>query len=165
MFNPFYPFTRNLLEAFVQRGKTYFIRQTFQRAMNHADSEIKGCFLFSHYDNLTTAQDHFGAISYDPKRYLYDYSIPEHKVKLHIASSGLKEYRVFASIFRNNWEDLLPVNLPIQIRRYVKTLDWSPKGNDSIDTNFEVQFGELFIRLRYGKREAKVKFEEIEKIC
>jgi hypothetical protein len=33
-----------------------------------------------------------------------------------------------------------------------------------VTTNYEVQFGELFVRLNYKGRQVKVKFEEIEKL-
>lgn len=50
-----------------------------------------------------------------------------------------------------------------QIRSYVSnSLGWQIKGGDSLDTNFELQFGELFMRLKHGSRLAKVKFEDIE---
>lgn len=164
MFNPFHPFTNKLLEAFIARGKTYFVRQSLKRDKEQVLEGIKGTFLFSHYDNLTTAQDHFGAISYDKNRFLYDYNCAEHREKLLIAASGLQDYRIYACVFRNDWEKMLPSSLPLSIRRYVKSIGWAPKGNDLVDTKFEVQFGELFIHFRYGKREAKVKFEEIEKL-
>src|SRR5690348_2050000 len=104
MFNPFHPFTRNLLEAFSVRGKNFFVRQTFHRANEFKMDGIKGCFLFSHYDNRTTAEDHFGAISYDRNRFLYDYNHIQHKEKLLVATSGLKDFKIYANVFRNDWE-------------------------------------------------------------
>src|SRR6478672_4087267 len=66
MFNPFYPFTTDLLEALVGSGKRFFVRQRFERARIPSDQGIRGYFLVSHYELLTTAQDHLGAIAYDP---------------------------------------------------------------------------------------------------
>jgi hypothetical protein len=163
MFNPFYPFTKQLLDAFVQRDRRYFVRQSFDRGKGAFDEGIKGYFLFSYYDNLTTAQDHFGAISHDPNRFLYDWENPEHRQKLETAASGLKEYKVFASVLRPDYEKGLTDTIKKRIRGYVSSrLGWYPKGSDTLDTNFELQFGELYIRLKYGGRQAKVKFEEIE---
>jgi len=163
MFNPFYPLTTQLLDAFVAKGKKYFVRQTFNRAKNPFDDEIKGYFLFSHYDSFTTAQDHYGAISHDPNRFLYDWNNPEHQQKLRVAASGLKEYKNYASVLRIDYEKGLTDKLKKKIRSYVSnSLGWHIKGNDTLDSNFELQFGELFIRFKYGGRQAKVKFEDIE---
>jgi hypothetical protein len=164
VFNPFYPLTGKLLEAFVAKGKTYFVRQTFNRAKSPLDEGIKGYFLFSHYDNLTTAQDHFGAIRHDPNRFLYDWGNHEHREKLRIAASGLKEYRNYASVLRPDYEKGITDQVKKKIRQYVSdSLGWQIKGSDTLDTNFELQFGELFMRFKHGSRQAKVKFEEIEK--
>lgn len=163
MFNPFFPFTNQLLDAFVAKGKKFFVRQTFERGMNPFDKEVKGSFLFSHYDNLTTAQDHFGAISHDSRRFLYDWNNPEHQQKLKVAASGLKEYKNYASVLRPDYEKGITDKLKKKIRQYVSdSLGWHIKGSDTLDTNFEMQFGELFMRFKHGSRQAKVKFEEIE---
>src|SRR2546423_11648662 len=164
MFNPFYPFTTQLLTAFVLRNKKYFVRQTFIRAKDHFEDGVKGYFLFSHYDNLTTAQDHYGAISYDPNRFLYNWNEPEHQQKLKLAASQPDGYKIFAGVFRSDWEKALTNRIQEKVRVYVSRLDWKPKGDEKVATNFELQFGELYIRLRYRNREAKIKFEEIEKI-
>lgn len=163
MFNPFYPLTDQLLDAFIAKGKKYFVRQTFNRGRNPFDEQVKGYFLFTHYDNFTTAQDHYGAIGHDPNRFLYEWGNPEHQQKLRLAASGLKEYKNYAAVLRPDFEKGITDQLKKKIRSYVSNkLGWYPKGSDTMDTNFELQFGELFIRLRYGGRQAKVKFEEIE---
>lgn len=163
MFNPFYPFTKQLLDALVKRDQIYFVRQTYNRAKGAFDEGIKGYFLFSFYDSFTTAQDHFGAISHDLNRFLYDWSNPEHQQKLVIATSGLKEYKNYASVLRPDYEKGFTEKLQKKIRQYVSnSLGWHIKGSDTLDTNIELQFGELFMRFKNGSRQAKVKFEEIE---
>jgi hypothetical protein len=164
MFNPFYPFTTQLLDGFVKKGKKYFVRQTFHRAMDHFDEGIKGYFIFSHYDNLTTAMDHFGAIANDAYRFLYDWDNAEHREKLKIAASQPKEYKIFAGVFKQDWERQVTNRLKEKVRMYVSKLGWSPKPGEMVDTKYEIQFGELYMRLSYAGRQAKVKFEEIEKL-
>ncbi len=164
MFNPFYPFTQQLLDSFIVNGKRIFVRQSFPRGKNHLDEDVKGWFLISHYDMMVTAMDHYGAIEYDPYRFIYDWNNYDHRVKLRKAASDLKEYRVFSSVFKPDWEKSVNDKLQQQVRKYVGGLDWNPKASEAVDTNFELQFGELYIRLKYGGREAKVKFEEIEKL-
>ena len=164
MFNPYYPFTTQLLDAFVQHGKTYFVRQTLHRA-NDPFGAGRNCFLFTHYSHLTTAQDHFGAIGYDGNRFLYDWSLPAHKERLQQAAAGaFPGYRLYAAVFRTDWEQGLTTRLQQKVRSYVSALGWSPKAGQVVDTAFEAQFGELYLRIKYRGRQAKVKFEEIEKL-
>jgi hypothetical protein len=164
MFNPFYPFTQQVLDAFVNKGKKYFVRQTFNRGKGHFDEGIKGYFIFSHYDNLTTAQDHFGAISYDPNRFLYEWDNPEHQEKLKVAASGLKEYKVYANLFKPDWERGINDRIKEKVRSYVSKLGWSPKSGEMVATSYEVRFGELYMVLKYRGRTAKVKFDEVENV-
>lgn len=165
MFNPFYPFTSQLLEAFVRRGKKYFVRQSFERAKGPSDENIKAWLLFTHYDSLTTALDHYGAISYDAKRFLYNWDKEEHRQKLMLAASGLSDYKIYASVLKIDWDKRVSKKQKDQLRFYIHNiLGWNPRRDEGVLTNYEMQFGELYLRIKYAGREAKVKFEEIEKI-
>lgn len=164
MFNPFHPFTIALLEAYVNAGKRYFVRQRFDRAKTPHDEGIKGCFLISHYELFTTAQDHLGAIAYDPFRFLYDWEDISHREKLRLAASLPEGYRIYSPVFRPDWEKGISDRMKEKARRYVAELGWAPKAGEMVNTNYEVQFGELFVRLSYKGRQVKVKFEEIEKL-
>jgi hypothetical protein len=164
MFNPFHPFTTELLEAFVGAGKRYFVRQCFERARTPFDLGVRGYFLISHYELLTTAQDHFGAIAYDPFRFLYDWQDASHQERLRRAASAPEAYRIYSLVFRPEWENGITDRLKEKTKRYVAELGWTPKAGEMVTTNYEVQFGELFVRLNYKGRQVKVKFEEIEKL-
>jgi hypothetical protein len=164
MFNPFCLLTTPLLNSFIRNGKTYFVRQTFNRTKDRFEGNIKASFLFSQYNSLATAQDHFGAIGYDPNRFLYNWDDHLHRERLKIAASQPEGYKIYANVFQKDWERMVTDRMRERVRFYVKGLGWKPERDENVGTNFEVQFGELFIRLKYGNREAKVKFEEIEKI-
>lgn len=164
MFNPFHPFTKELLEALAVSGKRFFVRQRFERARTAADQGIRGYFLVSHYELLTTAQDHFGAIAYDPYRFLYDWQDISHRDRLRRAAASIDEYRIFSPVFRPGWEKGITDRLKEKSRKYIDALGWTPKAGEMVNTNYEVQFGELFVRLSYKGREVKVKFEKIEKL-
>jgi hypothetical protein len=164
MFNPFYLFTPELLEAMVKGGKRYFVRQRFDRGSSIGETNYLCPFLISHYELLTTAQDHLGAIAYDPLRFLYDWTNNEHKERLHRAAALCNEYKIYSPVFKPGWEKDITDALKEKAKRYVSALGWMPKGGEMVNTNYEVQFGELFVRLNYKGREVKVKFEEIEKL-
>ncbi len=164
MFNPFAPFTKDLLHGYIAHGKVFFVRQTFPRGRSALDKGVKGYFLFSHYDNLVTAQDHFGTIASDPFRFLYEVHLPAHRGRLELAASGLKEYRNFAAVFTPDWDRHHATRIKDKLRMFIKKLGWNPHRDEGVQTNYEIQFGELFIRIKFGGREVKVRLEEIEKI-
>lgn len=148
----------------MKQGKCFFVRQTFKRGFDHFDEGVKGYFIFSHYDNLVTAQDHFGAITHDRNRFLYDWYNPDHQERLQKAANMQKEYKVYSAVFKKDWKRGITTKMQQKVREYVSKLGWNPKGGEMVDTAFELRFGELFIVLKYRGRQAKVKFEEIEKI-
>jgi hypothetical protein len=162
MFNPFYPFTAALLDAFVKQGNTYFVRQTFKRGINTLAEDIKGAYLISHYDDLNKAQTHFDALASDPNRFLYDWKNEEHQQKLKIAATGPAGYKVYSGVFEKNWERHITERIKKGIRFYVASLGWQPSRSEGLNTGFYQTFGELYIILKCKGREVKVKFEDIE---
>jgi hypothetical protein len=165
MFNPFYPFNTALLDAFVKQGKTFFVRQTFERGIPPMDDSIKGAYLISHYDNLKDAQVHYDALSRNPNRFLYDWNSDEHQAKLKIAAGSPAGYKVYSSVFQKDWERHITDRMKKGIRLYVAGLGWQPSRAEGLSTDFYQTFGELYIKLKCKGREVKVKFEEIENLC
>lgn len=162
-FNPFHLFTSDLLDAFVASGKKYFVRQTFDRGKTISDDPfLKSCLIITHYDSLTTAMDHLGAISYDTHRFLYNWEETAHRQRLRIAAAGPEGYKIFAAVLKPGWDRPVDGVLKKKLRQYIEKLGWKPGRDEGVRTNYEMQFGELYIRIKYGGREAKVKFEEIE---
>jgi hypothetical protein len=164
MFNPFYPFTTPLLNAFVKHGKTYFVRQTFRRARGYFEEGIKGSYLISHYESLHEAQVHFDALEHDPNRFLYKWNNPEHQVKLKVAAASPAGYKVYSSTFQKGWERQITDRIKKGIRLYVASLGWQPSRSNGLGTDFYQTFGELYIKLKYKTQEVRVKFEEIENL-
>ena len=86
MFHPFYLLTNDLLPALIEKGKNFFVRQTYNGIIKTGDMTERQ-FIFSHYPNISLALDHFGAIENDRFRYVYDWNNEEHRKKLLIAAS------------------------------------------------------------------------------
>ncbi len=166
MFNPFYPFTTELLEGMVSHGKHYFVRQRLNRGMFVLPGgELSGkLYLITHYSNLVTAQDHYGTIAHDPNRFLYDWLHPEHGAKLRKAAELHEEYGVYGAVLRTDWEALITGAMEEKVRAYIASLGWEPKRSDSVIFDFELRFGELYATIRFKKRTVTAKFEDIEKI-
>lgn len=164
MFNPLAPFDEAALEGFLKAGNRYFVRQSFPRARDHFDEGIRGYFLFCHYENYFLAKEHFDALPHDPYRYLYDWETETDRNKLLIAARKPEGFRIYTNTFMPDWERHLTSRLHQKIRGYVNRLGWKPKKGEAIQPQFYPHFGEVYVRLAFGSREVRVKFEEIEKI-
>jgi hypothetical protein len=164
MFNPFYPFTSELLHGMVAQGKRYFVRQRFSRGLSVlASGELTSKqYLITHYANLVTAQDHYGTIAHDPNRFLYNWDDIEHREKLRRAAEVNEQYGVYGAVLREDWESLITETVEAKVRGYVDSLGWKPKKSDAVNFVFELRFGELYAAIRYRNRRATAKFEDIE---
>src|SRR5688572_1999972 len=104
MYNPFVPFDKKLLEAFIANNKKFFVRQTFPRGMPVGETSIKNAFLMSHYSELKEAMVHFHALKSDHYIFLYEADNEEHLHKLTIAVKEPGPYRIFAALVQPGWE-------------------------------------------------------------
>ena len=69
MFNPAYPFTKDVLEATVKKGCVYFVRNTYDKVFDHFHENIKGYYLITHYNDLAKATAHYNSTSNDSRRF------------------------------------------------------------------------------------------------
>lgn len=163
MFNPFHPFTPELLKGMTEQEKRYFVRQSFGALSVLTNGELsKRQYLITHYTKLVTAQDHYATIKHDPNRFFYDWQNPEHQEKLLKAAALNKEYRVYGAVLRKEWKNLVTETVEGRIRSYIDSLGWQPKRNEKVDFVFELRFGELYAAIKYKKRRTTAKFEDIE---
>jgi hypothetical protein len=162
MFNPFVPFDNRLFLALIKAGHTHFVRQTYKRGMDHFDEGIRNAFLITHYNNINQAQIHFEALAKDGNRFLFDLSEAEHYKRLELASNGLPGFRVFSPILPGPWKPGEMV--AIKLKKYIgQKLHWTPERGEQVKTDLFVQFGELFLTLKYRSHEVKLPFSDIEK--
>jgi hypothetical protein len=162
MLNPFVLLSARLLQSLIASGNIYFVRQTYKRGWDALDRDMKGAFLFTHYNNANRAQVHFEALQHDGNRFLYNDSIPEHHEKLEIAAKQPLGYRVYTSLLEEPWKP--SAEMAEKIRRYIgDNLTWTPARSDVIGAELFTQFGELFINLKYSAHEVKVPLSDIEK--
>lgn len=165
MFNPLCLLSEKLLDAFVKSGKKYFVRQTYDRGINLADKDIKGCFLISHYSDLHDARQHYEALSADTYRFLYDWHHPEDQKRLKLAAAQPEGYKVFASVVMPDWQKRAEKMLKAKVRSFVTArLKWFPARNDAVDFDLYPHFGEIFVKMSFRNQEIKVALSEVEKI-
>jgi len=163
MFNPLFPFTKQVLQATVAKGINYFVRNTFTRAKDHFDEGVKGYFLITHYADKAKADAHYKASKNDGNRYLYDWQDEEDKKKLLIAAGEPEGFRIFSTYFKPDYKKLLTDTHRDRINTYMyANTDWKPKRGQNVNVDFYMQFGYLYATLSFQHKELTVKFDEIE---
>ena len=163
MHNPFVLFDRRILEHQVKSGHRYYVRQTYPRGVNHSDTCQKAAFLITHYTDQSHAKIHLAALTKDANAFLYDISNAEHYKKLEIAAEQPAGYKIFAPILaQKQWRP--SEQMRGKIKRYIDDkLHWKPERQSTVNSDLFLQFGTLFITLKFGTHEAKIPLSEIEK--
>lgn len=163
MFNPLYPFTKDVLDQTVKRGCRYFVRNTYLQAFDHFNECIEGYFLFSHYDDPSKAEAHFNSIGNDPHRFLYEWDKPAHRERLMMAAGNPKGYRIYSTYFFPDYKKKITKNLKDKINKYMyRHTDWKPGSGETVNIDFYLQFGLLYLTMKYAGQELKIKFADIE---
>jgi hypothetical protein len=163
MFNPVYPFTKEVLEATVKRGCLYFVRNTYSLAFDHFQENIKGYFMISHYNDEAKAKAHYNSLTGDTYRFFYDWENPEHQKRLYDAASYPVEYRIFSTYFHPDYKKKITKQTKDKINTYMyKHTNWKPQRGEMVNLDFFIQFGDLYATMSYAGQQIKVKFEDIE---
>jgi hypothetical protein len=162
MFNPLAIWTEDALNGFVREGKRFFVRQSFDRARNPFDENIKACFLFCHYETFSPAKEHYDALADDPNRFLYDWEDEEHRTKLLVAAEQPPGYRIYTNTFMPDWERHVTRKLKQKVRGYIEKNGWKPSREDGVLIDFYPHFGEVMITVRFREQKLSVKLAEIE---
>ena len=90
----------------------------------------------------------------------------KHLQKLNEMLSAESPYKLYWSVLRDTASLMKKLNLKYKdnMRRYVmKNTTWRIGGDEHLNPQLSVIFGELFIFLKRGAQELRVKFREIEK--
>jgi hypothetical protein len=163
MHNPFALYSNRLLDALMKAGHKYFVRQTYKRGVNQFDTEQKGAYLISHYNDLNKATIHYEALANDGNRFLYDISNTEHLEKLRLAAQQPAGYKIYTPLLQQEWKPT--EQIAKKIRSYIDyKLHWRPGRSETVHTNLFTEFGELFITLKFRIYKEKVPLSDIEKV-
>lgn len=165
MFNPLYPFTKQVLDETVKKGCIWFVRNTFNLAVDHFDQDIKGYFIITHFNDKAKAIAHYNSTAQDKNRFLYEWDNEEHKTKLLIASEQPAGYKIYSSYFLPDYKKRITNPIKDKINRYMyRHTDWKPGKGETVNVDFYLQFGSLYVTLSYAGQQLKVQFSDIENI-
>jgi len=163
MYNPFPLLTKGLLKDQVDKGKRWFVRQTFRRGM---EARLKAAFLIRGYEEKerVLAEQHMTALQRDGNAFLYDAAIPGHLEKLSIAAGQPLGYKIFYAAKKGvDWKP--PTTYQQKIRHYINRHhpNWRTRNEGGeIQAGLYEEFGELFIKFSHGHEEDTIPFETIE---
>jgi hypothetical protein len=184
MVNPFVRFDTLLLNALRQSSHQWFVRQTYSRgdrlSMGVGDCGPKGqfcrAFLMTPYQQEQKAFQHLQALAgvsatglhagailgaADPHLYLYDARLPEHLERLAKAAGGIPGFLLYAPMLDDHFKP--GEELAKKIRTYISHhLSWRPDRGSDVQTDISVQYGEIFLTLRYKGQEVRVPLSDIE---
>ena len=161
MFNPLYPFTEDVLYATVKRGGLWFVRNSFNMG-----EEIAGkSFLITHYNDQAKAETHYNIVSHDAYRFLYRWEDAAGQERLKLAAAKPEGYEIFSSYFYPDYKRKISKKYKEKINKYMYMhTAWKPAGRDTVHVDLYLQFGVMYLHLKYEGEELKIKFADIERI-
>lgn len=166
VFNPVYPFTIDVLKGSIDRGCKYFVRNRWHAGYDHFDEIQTQSLIIVHYLDLKEAEAHLQAIKQDKYRFLYDITNQDHLDRLQKAAQQPEGFKIFSSYFRPDYKKLITPRLKGKINSWMyRNTDWKPKRGQTVNVDFYLQFGQLFITMSFQGRKIKVRFEDIETIA
>lgn len=168
MFQPFEELKPNYIRLLEQQKKNYLVSQSYGRGFDPLADVHRIDILMTDYDDEGLAKIHYNAVKEDKYAAILKLDNPKHKDKLEEMLHEGSKYHVFWGIIKSKSEvkDRILRKFKENIRRYVnQKTNWRIGGDKEIVPDIAIDFGELFITLKYGRyQDIRVKFEEIERI-
>ncbi len=164
MLQPFEEFKLIYIQKLRQLKKRYLVTQSYPRADVPTENQ-KTSILISDYDDLGQAKIHQNAIKHDKYNAIVDMENPVHFEKLKQMLDQDSRYQLFWAVVRSAKELQDRVNRKYKdhMRRYIKkNTNWNIDRDTTLYPSLIISFGELFIQLKHGNQNLRLKFEEIE---
>lgn len=165
MLQPFEIFRPEYIKRLKDLNKVYLVAQTYER-VTEKQKEGKITILLSDYDDIGLAKIHLAAISSDKYAAVIDLRKTKHEEKLREMLSDVSPYKIYWAVVNDagKLKKIAEQKYKDKIRSYIlKKTTWRIGADESIKTQLQVVFGEIYITIKRGTQELRVKFEEIEK--
>lgn len=165
MFNPFVKFVPQLIDAFRKHNERYIVSQTFKGGFDLLTNN-KEVFMFSKYADLKMAEVHVQALINDKYAAIIDLEKDKHRNKIMEMLQPDSRYLVFSNLVKDQHaiEVFANKHYASKLRRYIeKNTTWRIAKSSNIQPKLQLIFGELFIVLKFGSEQMRVKLQDIEK--
>ena len=166
MFQPFELFQPLFIKRLIKLNKIYIVSQGYKAGISDFEEGKNASILLTDYDDIGLANIHKAAVKTDKYAAVIHLNNPAHLQKLKDMLEPDAEYKIYWSVVKDMAaiKKNIDVKYTDNIRRYIlKNTNWRIAGNEIIRPQLSVIFGELFVFLKRGAQELRVKFEEIEK--
>ena len=143
------------------------VSQTYCRVR---DPEIDGdhsrvSLLFSDYAERGEAKLHLNAVKTDRYAAIIDLRNPVHLKKIQEMLEAGSGYRIFFAVVRSATalERLINRKYKDKLKQYIdKQTNWRISRDAVVKPTIQLSFGEIYIILKHGSQQIRIKFEEIE---
>ena len=165
MFQPFELFNPIFAKRLVKLNKFYIVSQSYKAGLDPFNEIKKVSLLLTDYEDRGLAYIHKNAVKADKYAAVLDLNNPKHFEKLESMLVPASQYIIYWSVVKNieSIKKTIHAKYKDNIRRYIlKNTTWRIEGDETIRSHLSVIFGELFIFLKRGAQELRIKFEEIE---
>ncbi|MEO5984011.1 MAG: hypothetical protein ABIP80_00820 [Ferruginibacter sp.] len=140
--------------------------QSYRAHKDHFDEENKTGILLSDYDDAGLAGVHLAAVKEDTYASVIHLANEKHLAKLAEMLSPASQYTLYWAVVKDPQalKKRVDVNYKDQIRRYIsKNTTWRIAGSETFRPQLQVIFGILFVTLKHGSQQIRIKFEDLEK--
>ncbi|HWB27574.1 MAG TPA: hypothetical protein VG738_18990 [Chitinophagaceae bacterium] len=165
-FNPLIPFIPKLIPALEGIGQRYLVAQTYTRGENPFE-ETKQPLLLCDYDNLNKAKDHRQAIEGDKWAAIIDLQHGPHRLKLEEMTRADSAYVLYAAFVKDKKQTNARTDkyLAESVRQYIsRETAWSPSRGEKVDAILELQYGKLYLQLKYAGERVKQNLSVFEEL-
>lgn len=166
MLQPFEIFKPQYIPQLIHLKKSLLVAQSYGNSYDHLAEVQKIDILVTDYDDIGLAKIHLAAIKKDKYASVIDLTKEKHLQKLKEMLAPGSVYAFYWAIVKNT-DDLkkkVDIKYKDHIRRWLmKNTIWRIGADETIRPQLQVIFGELFVTLKHGSQEVRIKFEEIEK--
>lgn len=165
MLQPFVKFEKLYLNKLISLKKNYLVSQSYNRGYNHLEEIHKTDILLTDYDDLGQANMHLNAITKDKYAAIIDLTKPKHLQRIQ-DMMDVSDYQLYWAVIKSADElkKKLDASFKLKLRKYIDSkTTWRIPPEETVNSQFEVTFGELFLILKWRSQKVRLKFEEIER--
>ncbi|GAB3028107.1 hypothetical protein GCM10027051_36420 [Niabella terrae] len=163
---PFEIFKAGYIRRLLQLKKYYLVAQSYRRGTAQAAGQGRTALLLTDYEDAGQAKLHYNAVRQDPYAAIIDLRNDRHLARLQALLSPDSKYLLFWAVVRSAaaFKRQIDRDYKEPMRQYIAThTDWDIRGSTVLRPGVDVSFGELFITLKKGREQIRLKFEELEK--
>jgi hypothetical protein len=157
MFNPLRAFEPKYLEAFRKKGVKAFVKQTYKRGGSGGSADA---ILLMHFESLLAAQQYYDVIKYDLGRELLLMESADDVARI---NTLLTTMPVFMTLTAPDANERARKVLDKRLKAFIEhKLNWRPGRSDEVIFDLDIQYAEIYAKLKFRSKEIKVKLEDIE---